>query len=104
MNDTSRRVFMMQVATASTMLLGRRAIAQGAPRLQETDPEAVAVGYKQDHTKIDKARFPKKAANDHCTLCKAFMGKPGDAWANCALVDEKLVNANGWCSSYVLKA
>jgi hypothetical protein len=99
----TRRVFMIQVAAASVAVISSRASAQ-ARRLQESDPEATAVGYAVDNTKVDKARFPKRQAGDRCGTCKAFItSKPGDEWGQCALIDDKLVNSNAWCSSFVMK-
>jgi hypothetical protein len=102
MNTPTRRVFMIQVAAASGAFVTARASA-AAPRLKETDPEAVAVAYALDANKVDKARFPKRMATDRCGTCKAFIVKPGEEWGACALIEEKSVNGAGWCSSYVKK-
>jgi hypothetical protein len=93
---------MIQAAAASGAVVTGRAGAQ-ARRLQESDPEATAVAYTLDNTKVDKARFPKRQAGDRCGTCKAFIGKPGNEWGECALIDDKAVNSNAWCSSFVLK-
>jgi High potential iron-sulfur protein len=104
MNNGSRRIFMMQVAVAGAAALVGASARAAEVHLSETDAEATAVAYALDATKVNKARFPKKGATDHCGNCKAFIAKPGDAWGNCALIDEKMVSTAGWCSSFVLKS
>jgi hypothetical protein len=93
---------MIQVAAASGAVVAGNVCAQ-ARRLQESDPEATAVAYSLDNSKVDKARFPKRQSGDRCSSCKAFIAKPGEEWGQCALIDDKLVNGNAWCSSFVLK-
>ena len=104
MNHGSRRTFMMQVAVAGAAALVGASARAAEVHLAETDPEATPIAYTHDGTKVNKTRFPKKGATDHCGNCKAFMAKPTDAWGNCALIDEKMVANAGWCSTFVLKA
>jgi len=72
--------------------------------LAETDPQAVALGYKADATKVDKAKFPKYAAGQACANCTLFQGKPTDAAGVCPIFAGKQVAGKGWCNSYVKKA
>ena len=51
MNLSNRRVFMMQIAAGSALLATSAAQAQA--KLDENDPQATAVGYKHDTTKVD---------------------------------------------------
>jgi High potential iron-sulfur protein len=78
--STSRRVFMMQMATAaSAVLVAQQASAQAM--VAENDPQAAGVGYKADASKVDKAKYPKYAAGQNCSNCALYQGKAGAASA-----------------------
>lgn len=99
----SRRVFMMQVATAAgAALVVQEAMAQ--PMVAEGDAQAAGVGYKADATKVDKAKYPKYAAGQNCGACALYQGKPGSASGGCGLFPGKQVSAKGWCSAWAKKA
>jgi hypothetical protein len=102
MQNTNRRVFMMQVAAASTVVLASQARAQ--TMVNEKDPQAVALGYVADTTKADAKKFPKHAAAQKCLNCQLYSGKPADASGGCPLFAGKQVAGNGWCSAYIKKA
>ena len=102
MLKTNRRVFMMQVAVGSTAVIASQAMAQSM--VNEKDPQAAALGYVADTTKVDAKKFPKHAAAQKCSNCQLYTGKPADASGGCALFAGKLVAGNGWCSAYVKKA
>lgn len=100
MKTTSRRTFMMHVVATGTVLTGANALA--APKkFDESEPKAVSLGYKHDSAQVDKKRFPKHGAGEKCSNCMAWLGKPGDAMAECDLTADRLVSNGGWCSSYV---
>ncbi len=93
---------MMQVAVASTAVIASQAMAQSM--VDAKDPQAVALGYAADTTKVDAKKYPKHAAVQKCTNCSLYAGKPTDASAGCPLFAGKLVAGNGWCTAYVKKA
>jgi hypothetical protein len=98
---TTRRVFMMTVAAGgATLAAGARAQA----KLDEKDPQAVALGYFADATKVDTKKYPKYAAGQVCTNCALYQGKPTDAWGGCPLFAGKQVAGKGWCSAWAKKA
>jgi hypothetical protein len=100
---SSRRQFMiLSAAGACTLALNGKVQAQAM--VSETDPQAVALGYKSDATKVDKAKYPKYAAGQGCGSCALFQGKPGAAAGGCSLFAGKQVSAKGWCSAYAKKA
>ena len=103
---TSRRNFVLAVLPAAALAAAaaRPASAQQPARLQETDAAAVALGYKHDATKVDKARFPTYAAGRVCANCNLYAAKGNEEWAPCAAVGNRLVNAKGWCAAWVKKA
>ncbi|WP_434113189.1 high-potential iron-sulfur protein [Paraburkholderia caffeinilytica] len=99
---TSRRNFLMlSVGVSSSLLLSRTAFAADpANTLSEADPKAQALGYKEDASKVDKAKFPDYVAGQTCGNCSLFQGKTTDAYGGCTLFGDKQVAARGWCSSY----
>jgi hypothetical protein len=101
---SSRRTFLItSLGAASALALSRQAFAD-APHVPESDPTAQALGYKEDATKVDKAKYAKYQAGEMCSNCQLFQGKAGDAYGPCALFGGKQVNAKGWCSGYTKKA
>jgi hypothetical protein len=105
MKQTSRRTFMFQIAaTGTTLVASRTVLAQAGPALAETDPQAVALGYKEDTTKVDAKKYPKHEAAQKCSTCALFQGKATDAAGGCPLFAGKQVKGNGWCSAWAKKA
>ena len=109
MSNPSRRAFVMTVVAGTSALAASRVSAQAAaqaaaPVLTEADPQAVALGYKADNTKVDKAKYPQHAATQMCNGCNFYQGKATDAAAPCQLFAGKQVAGKGWCSAYVKKA
>lgn len=100
--SSNRRVFMMQVATATgAVLAAQQVMAQ--PMVAENDPQAAGVGYKADASKVDKAKFTKYAAGQSCANCALYQGKAGSASGACGLFPGKQVAAKGWCSAWAKK-
>ncbi len=101
---TTRRHFILIVPAAALALsTARTASAQGVT-LEESDPQAVALGYRHDATKIDATKFPAYAPGHNCANCQLFQGKPGEALGACGAMGGKLVNAKGWCVAWVKRA
>ena len=101
---TTRRSFIQIIPLAGALAFASRTALADAPKVDEKDPQAVALGYVADATKADKAKFPKYAAGQACGGCQLYQGKAGDAAGPCALFAGKQVAAKGWCSAYVKKA
>ena len=105
MSKTDRRTFMLQVIATTSALAASSAMAQaGGANLEETDAQAVALGYKRDTTKVDAAKYPKHAAMQTCGNCQLYQGKPKEPSGACALFPGKQVAMGGWCSAWVKKA
>jgi hypothetical protein len=102
LQNTNRRVFMMQVAVGSTAVMASQAMAQAM--LDEKDPQAVALAYAADTTKVDVKKYPKHTAAQKCSNCQLYAGKPTDAKGGCPLFAGKQVAGNGWCNAWVKKA
>ena len=103
MNRFDRRTFLI-CATACTAVVSAKVRAQTSAKVDEAEPQAVALGYKNDTTKVDDKKFPKHTKDQKCANCQLFTGKPSDAWGPCALFAGRNVSAAGWCSSWVKKA
>jgi High potential iron-sulfur protein len=101
-NLSNRRVFMMSLAAGTSALAAGAALAQA--KLDEKDPQAVALGYVADTVKADAKKFPKHSKDQNCANCQLFQGKPKDATGGCPLFAGKVVAAAGWCSAWVKKA
>jgi hypothetical protein len=99
--NTTRRTFLITVAAGST---GFALLAHAQPVLDEKDPQAKALGYVPNATKVDAKRFPKYAAGQNCANCSLYQGKAKDAAGGCPLFAGKQVAAKGWCSAWVKKA
>lgn len=100
--STTRRVFMMQTAMAtSATLLAVNAQAQSM--VAETDPQAATLGYKADASKVDKTKQPKFAAGQACSSCALYQGPAGSAAGACPLFAGKQVAAKAWCSAWAKK-
>jgi hypothetical protein len=73
------------------------------PRVDEAEPVAAALSYKHDASKIDPAKQPRYKAGQICRSCIQFKGSATDEWGPCGIFPKKLVNANGWCTTYAAK-
>ena len=105
MSNPSRRAFVMTVVAGGSALAASRVSAQAAaPVLTEADPQATALGYKADASKVDKAKYPQHTAGMVCSGCNFYQGKATDAMAPCQLFAGKQVSGKGWCSAFVKKA
>jgi hypothetical protein len=73
-------------------------------KLDEKDPQAVALGYVSDTAKADSKKYPQHAATQKCGVCALYQGKAGEATGACPIFAGRLVSSGGWCSSWVKKA
>ena len=68
-------------------------------KLDEKDPQAVALGYFADSTKTDTKKLPKYAAGQVCRNCAVYELKASDLWGACRLYAGKQVAGKGWRSA-----
>ncbi len=104
---TTRRAFIRLFGSTSAVVAGSAVWAQGTapgaaqmPILSEQDPQAQALGYVADAARVDKVRYPKYAAGQHCSACQLYQAVPATSSAPCALFAGKKVAGPGWCSAY----
>ncbi len=100
---TNRRTFISHIGFIGTVLASTQASSQNA-MVSESDPQAAALGYKADGSKVDKTKFPKYEPTQQCSNCALYQGKPSDASAGCPIFAGKQVAAKGWCSAWAKKA
>ncbi len=101
MHHHPRRVFLATLAASGA---GFATLVHAQAKVDEKDPQAVALGYVANATKADAKKYPKYAAGQHCGNCALYQGKSGDAHAPCPLFAGKVVASAGWCSAWAKKA
>lgn len=101
----SRRIFLLKsIGAAVALPAAGKALAQAAPaKVDPKDPQAAALGYVEDTTKVDAKKYPKWTKEQNCANCQLYTAKGADAGA-CTLFPNKAVAAKGWCSAWVKKA
>jgi len=101
----SRRHFIRLAACSGAVLIaGREALAADPPMVDEKDPQAAALGYVADATKVNKAKYASYKDGQLCSNCQFYQGKAGSASGPCPVLGGKGVAAKGWCSAYAKKA
>lgn len=91
-------------ARPAGLLAQAKPAAAAGPKLDESDPQAKALGYVHDATKADKAKFANWKPGETCNGCLQFKGKAKDAFGPCAIFGSKQVAAKGWCTAWQKKA
>ena len=90
-------------AVPVSALLGRTATAAGA-KVDPNEPQAKALGYVVDATKVDAKANPNFKPGQMCANClQAPTAKPGMAEVPCNIFAGRPVAAKGWCKVYVKK-
>ncbi len=107
--SSSRRGFLVGIGTmleaaafggALIPVAGARAL----PHLTTQDPQAQALHYTEDASKIDASKDPTHTAGAKCANCKLYQGSGGKPFGPCQLYPGKAVSANGWCMGYQQRA
>jgi hypothetical protein len=82
--------------------------ANPANAVTPDDPTAQALKYSQDATKSIRESAARPGAptdQQHCATCMFMLPDQGEGdWKGCSLFPGKLINVNGWCTSWTLKA
>lgn len=99
-NQSRRRfVKLSAIGVASVPLWGRVALAQ--ERVSEDDDIAVSLHYKHDVADVEHDSYQE---GRNCANCQLYQGAEGEEWGSCGVFQNKLVNANGWCTAWVPKS
>ena len=93
MNTTNRRSVVCWLALSAAVPV----FAQAGAHVDEADDAAVALGYRNDSSKVDQKKYPQHVKTQHCANCSFWQGKPDDAWAGCAMFGRKHVAKGAWC-------
>lgn len=105
MQTMNRRHIMRHIAGASALVLGAQRVAGAAgAKVEESNPVAANLGYREDTRKVDDKKFPKHAAAQTCGGCQLFQGAPQAATGGCPLFAGKQVAGGAWCSAWVKRA
>ena len=101
---TRRDILAAGGAIIASSLVTRSAFAQD--KVTEDDPTAVALGYLHDASKVDTAKWAKRAgpegAKQFCDNCALYVDN-GDGWGGCSIFQGRLVAAKGWCNAWIAK-
>jgi hypothetical protein len=100
----SRRTVLRTLAWAPAGCVALRAAAAAADaapvnRLGVADPAALAVGYVEDASRVDRRQNPGFVPGNDCNSCVQLQGQKGD-YGPCALFPGKVVNVHGWCKAW----
>jgi hypothetical protein len=98
-----RRQFLFTLS-ASGAIAALSLPAQAQALVDETSPQATALGYVADAKKVDAKKHPKYAAGQVCGNCALYQGKAADKAGGCPLFAGKQVAGAGWCSAWAKKA
>ena len=106
---SSRRDFLVSVGTAVGAAAFAGALAPAAdasalPHLTPQDPQALALHYTEDVSKLDASKDPSHTAGAKCANCKLYQGSSSDRFGPCQLYPGKAVSADGWCMGYQKRA
>ena len=92
------------VAIAGPTLIASTAHAAEPPILEESDPIAMALGYKADASQVDTSKYPKRSGEQGskqiCANCSLYQARD-NAVGSCAAIPGKLVAGAGWCQAWV---
>ena len=98
--NKNRRTFLCVLGTGAisiplSALTGQGiAFAAETPKVELEDPTAKALAYV--HESPDATKL--------CVGCQLYTGAADSEWGPCAIFPGKLVNAKGWCKSWIVKA
>lgn len=99
----NRRGFLLRGA-ACTACAGLAAAAAGRAvaqsKVDESDENAVALGYRHDTTTVDSKKYPQHRPDQLCSNCQFWQGAKTDAWAGCSMFGRKQIANKGWCVAW----
>jgi hypothetical protein len=114
MKKITRREFVISLAALPVVgsfffcrfSFGAEGLPAGKNAASESDPMATALGYKHDFAQVDKKKYAQLSKPENksqrCASCNFYKPENG-SWGSCQLIKSGLVNANGWCASWVKK-
>lgn len=102
---TSRRIFLKNVSQILAVSAAGLPVASraAAAKVEENDPQAMALGYKDDTKQVDQAKYPNHNVAQHCGDCQLYQGGAAPS-GPCTIFAGKTVEATGWCAAYAKKS
>ncbi len=70
------------------------------PHESGNDPLGKSLGYTDQATDVDKAKYPTYKPGQMCDKCRFFKGSAGQKYGPCQIFVGKDVSASGWCVSF----
>lgn len=108
--DNSRRIFFKRGLTAvaavsvAQLVAHRVAFAADMPHVDPASPQASGLGYVEDATTVDKAKYTRYQDGQTCATCALYQGAADSEWGGCGIFPAQAVAAKGWCSAFAPKA
>jgi hypothetical protein len=102
MDNDRRRLLLRLVFGASAITAVADSGAAAATQLDETDPAAIALGYRANAKLVDRKKFPSYEVHQSCVNCALFAFGTG-IQRPCSLFPGKLVYSGGWCKAWAKK-
>lgn len=101
---SDRRTFVKNaiLIAGSVAVVARVPVVMALSELKETDPEAVAIGYYRNASRVDRKKYPNYKEGQRCANCN-LSGFSSGMRKPCKLVPGKLVNGGGWCTKWIKK-
>jgi hypothetical protein len=98
-----RQIVKLGIGTAAGLIIARTSFAEETA-LAESDPTALALGYAEDASQVDTAKWTKKAGPggdaQFCNNCALYQPIDGE-WGKCSIFPGKKVKGAGWCNAWV---
>lgn len=104
-NLLSRRRFVQIIGGSAIggLAASEIAFADGHAKVNPEDAQPKALGYVEDATTADAAKFPNYAEGNMCSKCALYSGGDGKDYGPCGIFPGKEVSASGWCSAFAPK-
>jgi hypothetical protein len=94
-----RRALLQAAAGALALVALPKALAR-RPLLTGVEPDAVALEFVPDATRIDPAAQPRFKQGSRCSRCYFFQGRTSSNDAPCTVFAGYRVPASGWCREF----
>jgi len=103
-STTRRTLLKAGAALAGAAAIPSALFGDEPKHVAESYPPAQALGYREDASTVDRAKYPKYVPGQACANCKQYQGDSNSQFGLCQLYPGKAVSAKGWCSGYVAKS
>jgi hypothetical protein len=104
MQQQKRRVILLSLSGMAATAAGIPLVVFAVAKIDPKDPQAVSLGYVEDSTKADKAKYPKHDNTQMCGNCQFYQAaQESGGVAPCAILGGKGVVTKGWCSAWMKK-